>query len=498
MIRLTDAIKKKKLRRTAFLAVWAICSAFQLNAQNIVARLDLDRRDPEPHYLEYVAADGGLVTLGNQSRKSSRYLAISKYDDQFNKEWTKQVLQQNGHSDIDLMAVMGENIYVFISEYFPRDRTIRTSYSHFDLAGNAIETRKQIAELPNEKEHRVDLKYVRAINKKKLLCYKNLDEGTKQETILYYLFDAKSQDMVTGKIQIPYPDDKFQVRKIMVSNAGKIYVLGKFFKVNKVKAPDDFAFKIYQYEPGATEGRDVSIDLGDLYITDLTMKIDRDENIFLAGFFSHQSTDEIIGTCFFRINSELQEEVRSSQRFSDDFLNNFLRDKQIERGRELQNFYLDNIILRSDGGVLLIAEKFYTTFNSYIDIYGYWVDQKIYHYDEVIVNSVSGTGDLEWSAVVPKRQQSERRDHLSYLDVVSGTNLYLVYGYQPRREPRTLYVNSVDFDGKVDERSALLPHSGFDDSFFPRYSEQISNTEALIVYEQERDKIFSILKVEFE
>jgi hypothetical protein len=467
-------------------------------SQNIVARLDLDRRDPEPHFLEYVAADGGIVTLGNQSRKSSRYLAITKYDDQFDRSWTKQVLQQNGHSDVDLMAVMGENIYVFISEYFPRDRTIRTTYSHFDLEGNAIETRKQIAELSNEKEHRVDLKYVRSINKKKLLCYKNLDEGTKSETILYYLFDAKSSDLVTGKIQIPYPDDKFQVRKIMVSNAGKIYVLGKYFKVNKVKAPDDFGFKIYQYEPGASEGREVTIDLGDLYITDLTMKIDRDENLFLAGFFSHQSTDEIIGTCFFRINSQLQEEVRSSQRFSDDFLNNFLRDKQIERGRELQNFYLDNIILRSDGGVLLIAEKFYTTFNSYIDIYGYWVDQKIFHYDEIIVNSVSSTGDLEWSAVVPKRQQSERRDHLSYLDVVSGTNLYLVYGYQPRKEPRTLYVNSVDFDGKVDERKPLLPNSGFDDSFFPRYSEQISNTEALVVYEQERDKIFSIVKVEFE
>ncbi|MFN8396144.1 MAG: hypothetical protein U0176_16055, partial [Bacteroidia bacterium] len=190
-------------------------------SQTVSARLDLDRRDPEPDFLEYVAADGGLVTLGNQSRKSSRYISLNKYDDSFQKEWSKQVLQQNGQCDIDLMAVMGENVYVFISEYHPRDRTIRTTYSHFDLDGNEIESRKQIAELPNEKEHRVDLKYTRSINKKKLLCYKNLDEGTKTETILYYLFDAKSEEVVSGKIQIPYPDDKFQVRKIMVSNGGK-------------------------------------------------------------------------------------------------------------------------------------------------------------------------------------------------------------------------------------------------------------------------------------
>lgn len=485
--------------KLAALTCWLwMATAFPGTSQTVAARLDLDRRDPEPDFLEYVAADGGLVTLGNQSRKSSRYVSLNKYGESFQKEWSKQVLQQNGQCDIDLMAVMGENVYVFISEYHPRDRTIRTSYSHFDLEGNEIEVRKQIAELPNEKEHRVDLKYTRSINKKKLLCYKNLDEGTKTETILYYLFDAKSDEVISGKIQIPYPDDKFQVRKIMVSNGGKIYVLGKFFKVNRVKAPDDFGFKIYQYEPGATEGKEISIDLGELFITDLTLKIDRDENLFLAGFYSHQSTDEIIGTCFFRINSNLEEETRSSQHFSEEFLENFLRDKQIERGRELQNFYLDNIILRSDGGVLLIAEKFYTTFNSYVDIYGYWVDQKIYHYDEVIVSSVSGNGDLEWSAVIPKRQQSERRENLSYVDIVSGTNLYLVYGYQPRKDPRTLYVNSVDFDGQVSERKALFPAAGFDDTFFPRYSEQVSNTAALVVYYQERDKVFSIVKVEFE
>lgn len=477
---------------------WLLGFAMQVQGQTIAARLDIDRRDPEPDFLEFIAADDGLVTLGNQTRKSSRFLAINKYDNRFQKQWSKQVLQQNGQCDIDLMAVLGENIYVFISEYFPRDHTIRTSYSHFDLEGNAIETRKEIAELPNEKEHRVDLKYSRSINKKKLLCYKNLDEGTKSETVLYYLFDANSDEVVSGKIQIPYPDDKFQVRKIMVSNGGKIYVLGKFFKVNKIKAPDDFGFKIYQYEPGETQAQEVSIDLGELFITDLTLKIDRDENLFLAGFYSHQSADEIIGTCFFRYNSSLEEEVRSSQHFSEEFLENFLRDRQIEKGRELQNFYLDNIILRSDGGVLLLAEKFYTTYNSYVDIYGYWVDQKIYHYDEVIVSSVSGNGDLEWSAVIPKRQQSERRENLSYVDIVSGTNLYLVYGYQPRKDPRTLYVNSVDFDGQVSERKALFPAAGFDDTFFPRYSEQVSNTAALVVYYQERDKVFSIVKVEFE
>lgn len=466
--------------------------------QEVVARLDLDRRQPTPRFIEYISADGGMTTIGNQSNKSSRYLSISKYDENFSKSWTKQVLQQSGNAEIDLLAALGDKILVFISQYTPRDRTSRTSYTQFDLAGNKVVEKKEIAELPNEKERRTDLKYIRSINKKKLLCYKNLDEGSKQDKILYYLFDAYSDEVITGEIVIPYPDDKFQVRKIMVSNAGQIYVLGKYFNVNRVKSPDDFGFKIYHFSPGESKGAEVAVELGALFITDLTLKIDRDENLFLAGFYSHKSTDDIIGTCFFRFDSDLKEILSSSQRFSDDFLSRFMKERQIERGRELQNFYLDNIILRSDGGVLLLAERFYTTYDSYVDIYGYWVDRKIYHFDEIIVNSVAANGDLEWSAVVPKRQQSERRERLSYIDVVSGASLFLVYGYEQRREPHTMYYNSLDFDGNVSQRSVLIRNNGYDDIFYPRSSEQISNTEALLVYYQEKQKIFSIVKMAFE
>ena len=66
-------------------AIVGLLIAFPANGQEVVSRLDLDRRDPVPQFLEYVAADGGLVTIGNQSRKSSRYLSINKYDEQFNK-----------------------------------------------------------------------------------------------------------------------------------------------------------------------------------------------------------------------------------------------------------------------------------------------------------------------------------------------------------------------------------------------------------------------------
>lgn len=468
-----------------------------LPAQEVTARLDLDRRSPRPTFLEYVSSDGGLITFGNMSRKSSRFLGISKYDAVFSKEWSREVLQQNGRANVDQIAVLGENIFVFVSEYIPRRRVIETSYTHLDLQGNVLAKREVISEMPNEKEHRVELKYVRSINKKRLLAYKNLNNDNKREKILYYLFDAEQGELVKGEIEVPYPDDKFQIRKLLVSNSGYIYLLGKFYNVNRVNSPDDFGYTLYRYAAGAATGEEVKLELGSLYITDLVMKVDRNENIFLSGFFSHKSTDEIIGTVFYRLNDQLELEVQSAQRFPDEFLNRFLNDKQIDRGKELKNFYLDNIVLRSDGGVLLIAEKYYSSYNSYLDRNGYWIDQRVHHYDDIIVNSVAANGDLEWCAVAPKRQSSEIRDHLSYLDVVSGASLYLIYGYQPRRAPRTIYFNEVGMEGEVSPRGLMMKPHGENDSFLPHLSEQISNSEALLVYYQEREKTYSIVKLLF-
>lgn len=469
----------------------------ELHGQGVTARLDLGRKEAKPTHIEYVPADGGLATFGNMSRKSSRYLGVTKYDAAFNREWSKEVLVQNGRANVELVSILGGNIFVFLSEYIPRKRAIQTSFTQLDLEGNVLVDREVIDELPNEKEVRVDLKFTRSINKKKLLCYRNLDNSTKKEKLLYYLFDAENDEIIGGEIEIPYPDDKFQVRQLIVSNSGQIYLLGKFYLENRVKTPDDFGFSLYRYKPGVAAGEMVDIELGELYITDLVVKVDPKENIFLAGFFSHRSTDEIAGTVFYRLNDKLEMEVTSAQRFPEGFFGQFLNERQVDRGKELRNFFLDNIVLRSDGGVLLIAEKYYTTYNSYMDMYGYWVDQRIHHYDEIIVNSVAANGDLEWSAIADKRQSSEFRETLSYLDVVSGASLFLIYGDQPRRAPRTLYYREVGLDGEVSPREILLEKPSVDDSFYPRFSVQISNYEALLVYYKEKEKVYSVVKMEF-
>ena len=115
-----------------------------LQAQQIIARMDLGRRDPRPDDFHFSPIDNGLVTVGNSTRSSSRYVALTKYNEAFEKEWSKIVFEQNGRKNIDFLTVSGEDILLFISEYFPREKTIRTYYYRYDLKGNLLQDARSL------------------------------------------------------------------------------------------------------------------------------------------------------------------------------------------------------------------------------------------------------------------------------------------------------------------------------------------------------------------
>lgn len=485
-------------RQFFILIFFSISSITQVLGQEITARLDLTKRDPKPEFYEYSPVDQGLVTLGPTSTASSRYLGLVKYNSDLREEWSNKFLEQNGRKNVDFVAVVGAYIFVFVSEYFPKEDVIKSYFYKFDLSGELLADKEILSIYPNEKEQKVELQYVLSPNKRKLLCYKNLENKKDSEELLYYIFDDEGDYVLNGEINLKYPDNKFRVRTLRVSNQGNVYLLGKYYRVSNVKDSDDFKYLVYRHAGGAIDGEEIPIELGDRYITDLAFRLDREENIYVAGFYSDRSSDLIGGTVLQKIGNDGQVLLNANESFTPEFLSAYLSSRQIDRGRELRNFYLKDIILRSDGGVLLLAEKFYITYQSYRDMYGYWVDREMYHYEDVILTSVSGNGDIEWHAIVDKNQVSESPSNLSYFNAIGGAGAYIFYEYKPRRRGINIYYNNVGIQGQVSERKPLLVDYKFGNEFYPRYCEQINNNEAIMVYFQNRGRMLSVVKVRFE
>ncbi len=474
-----------------------ILSLTPTQAQSITARIDLGKREPQPDFYEYSPVDQGLITLGPSSKSSSRYLSITKYNSRLKKEWSKKVIEQNGRKTIDFTSVVGANILVFVSEEFPKEKVIKTYYYQYDLAGNEIASEAILSVYPNDRQQKVNLQYVMSRNKRRLLCYKNLKNKRDSEELLYYIFDDEGDVMVNGEINLKYPDNRFQVTDVRVSNQGNVYLLGKFSRVNNIREAGDQKYIIYRQDTREQLGEEIPVELGNRYITNLAFRLDRNENIYVAGFYSNRSTDQIAGTILQRIERNGELSLNVSQKFDAGFLSNYLSTGQINRGRELRNFYLKDIVLRSDGGVLLMAEKFFITTESYRDIYGAWIDRQIYHYGDIILTSIASNGDIEWHSIVDKQQVSDSPASLSYFSAIGQDGAYLFYEYKPRRSKLNIYYNNIGIGGEVSDRIPLLKSYGVGNEFYPKFCEQTSNNEAIMIYYQNRGRLLSVIKIKF-
>ncbi|MEM6800774.1 MAG: hypothetical protein AAF696_05185 [Bacteroidota bacterium] len=478
-----------------FLTLGLLGEAF---GQNIEARLDLRRKDPKPDFFEYSPTDGGLVTLGPTSTVSSRYLGITKYDADLKKEWTEKVLEQNGRKNVDFVTVIGPYIFVFVSEFVPKDGIIKTYYYSYDLEGEMLEEERILAIHPNQREHKVDLGYILSPNKKKLMAFKNLENNREAEEILYYIFDEEGELVQNGEFTIRYPDNRLRMRSMRVSNTGNIFVLGEFVRNNNIRDANASKFLVYRYDLDTEEGTEYPVEVEDRFITDLAFRLDRDENMYVAGFYSNRNSEQIAGTIMQKISIEGDVLIDAHERFDESFLRNFLSRGKVRKGGELRNFRLepqDGIVLRSDGGILLIAEKFYVTSQSYRDIYGVWEDRNFFHFEEVILTSINANGEIEWHSIVDKNQISENPTNLSYFNAFSNSGTHIFYEYRPNRNRFNVYYNTVGIEGEVSDRQALFREYSENNEFFPQFCQQINSREALMVYMQNRGKVFSVVKV---
>lgn len=472
-----------------------------LIAQQEIARLELDTNEPKPEFYEYSPVDKGLVTLGPMTTTSTREVAVTKYDANLKREWMKKVFEQNGKRHLDMLSVVGDNILVFVSEYFPKEKVVKTFYYRYNLQGEIEADEEILSVYPNQQEQKVDLGYTLSANKRVLLCFKDLRRRREADQILYYLYDDTGELAQNGEMNFKYTDDNFTVTDLKVSNDGNIFVLGKYFPEGKKFDSENYKFMLYRYDVKSQQMNEVVIDFGVKFVSDLSFRLDKDENIYLAGFYSNKGSDKIIGTVYQKINTEGKTAIETVDEFSDEFKSNFLSSGQIQRGKELANFEMhhdvnDNgIVLRSDGGVLLMAERYFKTTQSYRDMYGYWNQQNLYHYEEVILTSIDANGKIEWHSIVDKTQVGQDPNRLSYMYAIGGKGVYIMYDYDTKKIGTNIYYHIIDMDGKNTPRTPLIKEYKWTNEFYPTFSSQVSNSEMILVYYTRGGKGMNILKM---
>jgi hypothetical protein len=181
-----------------------------------------------------------------------------------------------------------------------------------------------------------------------------------------------------------------------------------------------------------------------------------------------------------------------------EILQRYLSERQIARGHGIPRLYLDHLIPRREGGILLIGEQFFITTTSYRDETGLWYTRETYHYHDILVFALDSLGKLKWVRVIPKAQRGSSTIQLSYGLLVGPEAIYFIYRSRERGMGRQVFVVSLRDDGDISSPRPLIQGFRSSDIFYQAYTQQLSDTEGIIAYYRRRKRQFILVRLELQ
>jgi hypothetical protein len=244
------------------------------------------------------------------------------------------------------------------------------------------------------------------------------------------------------------------------------------------------------------------------WLDNLRLKIDNyNKRYILTSLFSRERRAGIDG-CYFLVYHKptASPQVEQLYTFSDQL-------RQEAKGNAttktaFNDYFIRHLISRRDGGLLIGSESYYTTsrantWNRWDYLYGspFWGMNNFYvspysnrmwwgsvprnqqavrfHADNVLLQSFSPTGQLEWSQVISKSQfDDETDDLLSFQLMNTGGELHVLYNQQERRD-KLLSDIVIRADGQA-ARNPALKNLDNGHQFMPARGKQVSSRIMII------------------
>lgn len=527
------------MKKILFLFTIVVLVAGELCAQEITDKVDLkwgqQVASRRTSLRSIVGKDaGGYYCMMN--KKSDKVLVRFNNDLVMTKQVAINLKAPKGQYKFEFIAQHSDELYMFTS-YF--DKKVDKSSLYIQQIDKKsllpIGDRELLVEVPQSKRQRPpNFNFKLSEDESRfLLTYDMPYQRGAPEKFGFISFDQNMKKVWQKEVALPYSDELFGVTVFRTDNAGNAYVVGRKYaergaaRQMRREGKQSFEYMVLSYRENGERVDEFKIDNGSNFITDLSLKINDQNELICAGLYSERGSWSTKGSFFLRIDGDSKEVKASSfKAFGFDFITQDLSVGQVKKakrreekgkgGPELYQYDLDNLILRADGGAVLVAEQYYvrTYTSTYYDANGRpnMRTHYVYHYNDIIVINISPEGTIEWQTKIPKRQRSTDDGgwRSSYSMAIANDKLYFIFNDNAKNllEPstngvwsctygRNAMVALVEMNSAGEfTREALMFRSEDRITTVPKLCRQIGDEE-MVVYGSGRKK-FRFAKVMFK
>ena len=278
-------------------------------------------------------------------------------------------------------------------------------------------------------------------------------------------------------------------RKIVVADDGTVGIL--FEKYNTTFRKEGHHYRLIEIDREGT-AIDKQIPMYGKLTNDVELLVSNDNQFEIVGIFGEKYEDMSNG--FFTCSGDsINQTIFPDKMLSDVSLNT---KKKVEG---LQNYLLNDVIQRKDGGFLFVMEankEFYRSTNSRNFRGGTYRNSVTDYYNEdIVLLSIDPSGALQWHTVLPKKQFSQDDDgvYSSFFIFKTPSKLHFVYNDEIKNN-NTVSEYVVNPAGRF-ERNSVLSTAYQKLKLRIRNATQVSSSAYLML--SERNNRINIVKIEY-
>lgn len=351
---------------------------------------------------------------------------------------------------------------------------------------------------------------VNSEDKKYIMVLKINSKNEKKYQFKTLLFDNNLGLKYISRLILPMNDRNDFLSDFALDNEGNL-VFGKGVRYGT----NENIYKYFLQEKQAMADSFVTdpIKLENITLDEVKLKVDNANHRYVLTSFFYKGRKQNIEGIFHSVwdRATNKETANIAISLGDDLRTDAKGENNIKSA--FNDYYLQNIIIKKDGGFLISAESLYTTnrgayspFNRwdmfspyslspmnsyyYYNSYGPWGNPYYnrwgnqvsrYNADNIVIISFDKDGKLQWSNVIQKSQygdEYEGESSISYQLVNTGDGLRFLYNDFEKRTPLLTY-QIIDPTGQISRPPVM---KGLDNnySFMPRYAKQVSQREVII------------------
>ncbi|MES2772988.1 MAG: hypothetical protein V4722_02305 [Bacteroidota bacterium] len=342
-------------------------------------------------------------------------------------------------------------------------------------------------------------------DKQRIMILKINSKNEKKYMFKTVLFDKDLNMLKISRLLLPMTDRNDILTEFLLDNEGHL-VFGHGDRASNDQ--NIIKFELIQKPAQADVFTVRPIKLDNISLDEVKIKADNVNGRYVLTSFYYKTKRNVIEGIFHsewnkatdtetnNIAIPLGEEIRAEARGENNIKNAF------------NDYYLQQIVIRKDGGFVISAESLYTTARGSTNPFNRWnyfsqpymTTADYYYYggtgwgypynrfgnsitrynaDNIVVMSFDKDGKLQWSDVIHKSQYDDDGEAtISYQTVNTGDAVRFIYNDFEKRDP-ILAVQSIAPDGKI-IRNPTLKNLGQGHTFLPRYAKQTGQKQVVV------------------